>query len=190
MKKDVSKKILICLYLIIGLLVINTIFTISNSTTNSNYRATGGGNGGAVNPDHDVSMMKTLNINEIVALFDTEDTHVVYTGRATCPACVQFIPILQRAQKEFNYTTVFVDGDIQSNRERGALARLRDLLPIDYTMRIEGELETRTFGEWYYQVGYTPTTFIIRDGKMVDGFIGGLSFEDFSQFLEKNGIEK
>jgi len=186
MKKDASKKILVCLYLIIGLLVINTIFTISNSSSNSGSRATGDGNGGEVNSDHDVSMMENLSINQVIGLFDTKDTHVVYIGRATCGACVQFMPILQRAQNEFNYTTVFLDADVQENRDPGAMAKLRDLLTMNYTI----EDETRTFGEFFYEFGYTPTTFIIKDGKMVDGMIGGRDFEGFVQFLEKNGIRR
>jgi len=187
MKKDVSKRMLICLYLIIGLLVVNTIFTISNATGDGNDN---GKKQAEVNPDYDVSMMKSLNIDEVIALFDTKETHVVYIGRAGCPHCVNYLPTLQRAQEEFNYVTIKVVADSPENQDRESHAKLRDLLTMSYTMETHNGTETKTFGEFFYEYGYVPTTFIIKDGKMADGFIGGRDFNDFVSFLEKNGITR
>jgi len=79
-------------------------------------------------------MMKKLNINEVIDLFDTKGTHIVYIGRATCGACVNFLPILQQAQHEFGYVTIYLDADLEENRDPEAMAKLRDLLSMPYNM--------------------------------------------------------
>jgi len=184
MKKDDSQIILICLYVIIVLLLVNTIFTIINTGSKTAEKEQ------EVGPVYDVSMMELLNLNEVVALFDGKGTYVVYIGRSECPHCVNFLPTLQRAQNEFNYVTIKVDADLDENRDPEATAKLRDLLTMEYTMQFEEGPETKTFGEFYYQYGFVPTTFIIKDGKMVDGIIGGLDFKAFAELLEKNGFKK
>jgi len=184
MKKEESKKIFICLYIIIGLLLINTFMLASgNGEKEKNTNTPNTNNPGNNNPEYDVSMMNVVNSSaDIVALFDEKGTHVVYVGRPTCGACVVFLPTLQQAQEAFGYVTVYLDieQDTGSSSDREKLVAKLD---VPYTMRDE----TAPFGYFY---GYTPKVFIIRDGKMIDGVIGAIDFATFSNFLESNGIKR
>ena len=113
MKND--KKILICLYVLIGLLLINTIVLAARDFSkgnNSDVKNTDGDtNQGDNNPDYNVSMFQTLDVSGVLKLFDQNDLKVVYVGRSTCGACIHFLPTLQEAQNKYGYKTVYLDLD-------------------------------------------------------------------------------
>ena len=53
-------------------------------------------------------------------------------------------------------------------------------------MNVNGEDKTDTYGSFY---GYTPAVFLYKDGKMIDGKIGELEYDDFVKWLNDNGIK-
>ena len=59
--------------------------------------------------EYDVSMFTEKTTTEAVESIKKGDTEVVYIGRSTCGYCVKFLPILQQAQKEYGYTTTYID---------------------------------------------------------------------------------
>lgn len=143
----------------------------SNSSTTSEY---------------DVSSFNTLTLSSLLNLFDNKsNTYVVYLGRPTCSACVKFLPTLKSMQNKYNYVTQYLDittVDAQSSD----FEKLMKKLDKEVTLTVNGETKTQEFGDFY---GYTPMTFIIKNGKFKDGIVGAYSEAKFEKFLNDNGIK-
>ena len=119
--------------------------------------------------EYDVSMFNEVDLDEYKEELNKDELNVVYIGRSTCGYCVQFLPILQQAQADYNYTTLYVDTDKISND---------DLTAILDTM----EIDISTFG--------TPTTAILKNGEVIDVQIGYVDYSSFVSMLEENGFTK
>lgn len=171
--KEMLKKLLICAYIIIALLAINTIIMfISNVevTKDSNSAQT---EKTEENTEYDVSMFDAVDTAKTIELFNSEDTQVIYIGRSTCGYCVKFLPVLQQAQKDYGYTTKYLDITTVTEEEQSALlAKDND----------EDFLSTN--------FGSTPMVILVKDGKIVDGWVGYSEYDAFASFLEKNGFKK
>lgn len=122
------------------------------------------------NKEYDVSMFKQIDVDGLKEAFDSEEAKVVYLGRATCGYCVQFLPVLQKAQDEFGYQTLYID--ITTIDEDGA----KEIQGMD------------SFLEENY--GTTPLVIIVKDGKLVKGHVGYAEYDEFAKYLTDNGIEK
>ena len=177
------KKILMCAYIIIALIVINTVILIckGNITTGNNSSTSTEQSSG-----YDVSMMESVDLNTMLNdVFKRKDIQVVYMGRSTCSHCVSFLPTLQKAQNELNYTTVYLDIE-KVDSDSDDFKTFISKLDKKYTMNVNGEDKTDTYGSFY---GYTPAVFLYKDGKMIDGKIGELEYDDFVKWLNDNGIK-
>ena len=122
------------------------------------------------NTEYDVSMFKQIDVDGLKEAFDSEEAKVVYLGRATCGYCVQFLPVIQKAQDEFGYKTLYID--ITTIDEDGA----KEIQGMD------------SFLEENY--GTTPLVIIVKDGKLVKGHVGYAEYDEFAKYLTDNGIEK
>lgn len=172
------EKLVKCAYVIIALLAINTlILLISNIDSNDDKRSTTSPNTTenteSTATDYDVSMMDSVDMDKLIDLFDSKETQVVYLGRATCGYCVQFLPTLQQAQQDYGYTTHYLD--------------ITTVSEDDVSRLLEKDNEDGFLKENY---GATPMVFLVKDGKMVDTWVGYSEYDSFAQFLEKNGFEK
>ena len=136
--------------------------------------------------NYDVSSFKTLDAKGVVDLFsDKKNTYVVYFGRSTCSACVNFLPTLKTMQNKYNYITQYLDittVDAQSDDYN----KLMEKLSAKVKLTVNGTTSEQSFSEYY---GYTPMTFIIKNGKFVDGIVGAYSESKFEEFLNNNGIK-
>ena len=177
------KKILMCAYIIIALIVINTVILIckGNITTGNNSSTST-----EQSSEYDVSMMESVDLNTMLNdVFKRKDIQVVYMGRSTCSHCVSFLPTLQKAQNELNYTTVYLHIE-KVDSDSDDFKTFISKLDKKYTMNVNGEDKTDTYGSFY---GYTPAVFLYKDGKMIDGKIGELEYDDFVKWLNDNGIK-
>ena len=106
--KVIQNKILVCLYIIIGLLCLNTIVLICKG--NISFSADETSTNETTNSEYDVSMMESVDLDTMLNdVFKRKDIQVVYMGRSTCSHCVAFLPTLQKAQNELGYKTVYLD---------------------------------------------------------------------------------
>jgi len=157
-------------FVILGLLIIGLYFNNGSSTKTS----TGSTNSGEAT-DYDVSKMKAVTGEEAVKLFDSKGTHFIYVGRSTCGVCVSLVPELNKVISDLNITLNYAA--MNTKTFRTDFKDLFALLDIETTVnKNEG-----TYGELLEEYGYTPMVFIIKDGKMVDGFVG---------YRDSNTIEK
>lgn len=145
------------------------------------------------NAAYDVSNMNKVNVEEAVSLFNEKGLQVLYIGRENCGVCVQIVPILNKLQKEFNYKTNYFDLNSTSNWQT-EMKPLTELLTFKTTVKTtikdkDGNSKAVTLndtvGKIFLEYGFTPTIAIIKDGKMVDGFIGYKDYDSIKEILKK-----
>ena len=125
------------------------------------------------NDKYDISMFDVINASKVVDLYKSNEIQVIYIGRETCGYCVQFLPILQQAQKDYGYKTKYLDITTVTEEDQKAI------LAKDNSEKF---LKTN--------FGATPMVMLIKNGKLVDGWIGYAEYNSFAGFLEKNGLKK
>lgn len=173
MKDDtkVLNKILTALYVIIGLLLIVTVVNVMTATSSGSTAKTPATTE-ETSGEYDVSMFTEVTEAEVLAKAKSKTLQLVYLGRSNCGYCVQFLPTLQQAQKDYNYTTLYLDitkVDTKSD-EHAKLIALDKYVSENY--------------------GYTPMVLLLKDGKYVDGWVGYAEYKTYAEWLEKNGFEK
>ena len=176
-KISIIALILSIIILIIG---IAPAFSIKKEDTTNNNTTT------EETSNYDVSMFKTLNTKEVVDLFNNKkSTYVVYVGRSTCSACASFLQTLQAMQNKYYYVTQYLDITTVV-KDTDEYNSLMNKLSTEVTISVNGEKTTKKFSEYF---GYTPMTFIIKNGKFADGIVGAYSEAKFEEFLNNNGIK-
>lgn len=160
------KKLQVCVYIIIALLVVNTIALFASLKDTDKVESS---EGTGETYDYDASMFTEINADEYMDALNDEEAKVVYLGRSTCGFCIQFLPTLQQAQKDYGYTTLYVDTDKITNDD---LTKIIGTMGIDIT----------EFG--------TPTTAIVKNGKVIAKQIGYTDYATFTSLLEENGFTK
>lgn len=121
------------------------------------------------NVNYDVSEFETLTTTDTVKKISEGGTQVVYIGRANCGYCVKFIPVLQEAQKDLGYKTIYIDLNEVTVDDQEKL--------VAYDSYVEENF------------GYTPMVLVFKDGKYVDGWVGYTEVEQFKSFLAEAGIK-
>ena len=167
---EILTKIFYILIVIAVILMANLFVNIIKNGSSNNSTTT---DNSEENTEYDVSMFKEKTTTEAVESIQKGGTEIVYIGRSTCGYCVKFLPVLQQAQKEFNYTTTYIDLTKMTSDDQSTLLTLDN-------------------GEKYISenFGYTPMVLIFKEGKLVKGWIGYSEYETFANFLTENGITK
>lgn len=175
MKKEteILSKLLICSYIIIALLAINTIVLIANNSNSSSTTSNEETTEEPENTEYDVSMFDTVDVDKVIKLYKSNKTQVIYLGRSTCGYCVKFLPVLQEAQDAYGYTTNYLDITTVSSDDKDKL--------------LEHDNDENFLSENY---GSTPMVLLVKDGKLKDTWVGYSEYDEFAQFLEKNGFEE
>ena len=187
---DMLNRIVVCLIIIAIILAINTVVLICNGGTSKSEAKPETNNSETTNEStdsgYDVSMMDSISLSDALGLFSDKGSYVIYIGRSDCGACVSYLPALQKAQSDLGYTTKYLN--LYDMDESDAnYSKFIDKLTVKYPMQVNGEEVTKEFGEW---VGYTPMTVVIKNGKMVDGEIGAISYDSLVSMLKEHGFGK
>lgn len=168
----ILNKLLVCAYVIIALLTINTfVLIVSNVDTKKSTASTTTTT--EENEEYDVSMMNTVNVDKVLKLYESKSAQVIYLGRSTCGYCVKFLPALQKAQKEYGYKTNYLDITTVSEEDQAKLLKKDN---------DEGFLAKN--------YGATPMVLVVKNGKLVDTWIGYSEYDSFAKFIEDNGFKK
>lgn len=123
--------------------------------------------------DYDVSMFDELTTTDAINRISDGSKQVVYIGRSTCGYCVKFLPMLQQAQTEYGYKTIYIDLEKMTTDDQNALTALDNS---------EGYIKEN--------YGYTPLVLIFENGKLSKGWVGYSEYNEFAAFLEENGFKK
>ena len=179
-------------FIIMFILIIGLYFKDGGSSNNSTKSSSSSSSSESSSSDYDVSQMKEVDVDDALALFDEEGTHVLYIGRSTCSVCVQFVPVLNEVQEELDFKTNYLDVDAISsiwakNKTDAAeemynqVKRLTDKLDIEAS----ANGETDTLGNLFISKGFTPALVVIKDGKVVEGFFGYRDKDTLTGILEE-----
>lgn len=121
--------------------------------------------------EYDASMFKQVTPDEFVEAFKGSETQVIYIGRPTCSYCAAFLPTLQQAQKDYNYTTLYLNIDEVDSSEISKITGLDEWLNTYY--------------------GTTPLVIVVKDGKIQgEGWVGYAEYDTFAAYLENLGFKK
>jgi predicted bacteriocin transport accessory protein len=168
----ILKKVKDLLYVVIGLLIVSLIIGVIN--TSNIVALSNDGNTTEeeteTNTDYDVSEFTEVDYAGLKAAIAQEGYTVVYMGVASCPNCVNFIPVMKQAQTDYNYTTYYVDMDKITQEEINYIYTLDDYFDEEF--------------------GYTPLIAIFKDGKFVNGRTGYTEYSSYATFLEESGLKK
>lgn len=124
------------------------------------------------NTEYDVSSFKEISYDEFMDKYKDKNKSLIYIGRSTCIHCINFLPILKQAQKEYDYTTYYLDISEITEKQADEIKKLDKFLDKNF--------------------GMTPMVIVVKEGKIVDngGWLGEANYEDFSNYLEKVGYSK
>lgn len=168
-------------FIILGLLIIGLYFKDGKTTTTNPTTNTGGN----TTTEYDVSKMNKVDIKGALALFKDKGTHVLYIGRSTCSVCVNTVPVLNQVQAELNYKTNYLEVEVSKSKPWTDWQKELKELTDKFNIETKVNSEEGTIGELFYDHGYTPTTVIIKNGKVVDGFIGYRNKDVVKELVKK-----
>lgn len=138
--------------------------------------------------EYDVSMMNEVSVSDILEMFDSKKTYVLYVGRKSCSVCIHMLKDLQDAQKQNNYITQYLDIEkVEFNSEEWQ--KLISKLTLQSSQSVKedgsGEKVTETYGYFLDNYGFTPTIIVIKDGKQEAGHIGKFNDTDFNTWIKE-----
>ena len=175
---------LVVIAIIMGVNLLFTMISLTNGGSGSNNSSNSSTSGTQTN-DYDVSDFDALTLTQVLKLFDSKDTSVLYLGRSSCSACVSFLPTLKSVQKDLGFKTKYLDittVDTSSSDYNTFISKLTKEIEVN----ANGTKSTGKISEFY---GYTPMVIIVKDGKAVNASVGALSESNFKKFLSSNGIK-
>jgi len=180
------KRIAILLYIIIGLLTLNTVFVIING---SGTRSSSGSSGETLEEttDYDVSMFESIDEKGFMKTIKSSDTQVIFFGRSSCGYCVEFLPTLRQAQEDLGITTYYVDIEAvdTTSEDYKSMVSMIDAMTEAFNKE-HGYTDDYAY-EYLY--GYTPLVVIAKDGKIVDIQVGYSDYDTYVALLKENGIK-
>lgn len=125
---------------------------------------------------YDISMMKEVEVEDILDMFQSGKTYVLLVGSSDCDVCAGLIPSMAEAQKEHNYITQYLDimkVDFSSSAWQELVKKLDMKSEQTLSDDAKGEKITETYGYFLDNYAMAPTVIIIKGGKQTGGFIGG-----------------
>lgn len=175
---------LVVIAIIMGVNLLFTMISLTNGGSGSN-NSSNSSTSGTQTTDYDVSDFDALTLAQVLKLFDSKDTSVLYLGRSSCSACVSFLPTLKSVQKDLGFKTKYLDittVDTSSSDYNTFISKLTKEIEVN----ANGTKSTGKISDFY---GYTPMVIIVKDGKAVNASVGALSESNFKKFLSSNGIK-
>ncbi len=153
----------------------------SASSTDDNTEVTQPSNSSS---DYDTSKLTLLDKASATELTKSKGIRFVFVGRSGCGVCKAYLPNLNEVIDALDIEVNYMSLDNKNWRTDYA-----DLFTaLDDTTTItdsKGESHTGTYGELLEEFGFTPLTIVLKDGKMVDGFVGSRDVNTTKEFFDK-----
>lgn len=114
-----------------------------------------------------VSTLDEVKVNEVNDLIDKNEDFVLYVGRETCPACVEFVPLMSEIEKNYNIGALYLDS-INTDKDED-LKNFRDKNDIIYVPALliykEGEIYIPKIAESYEELEKILNSYDILSNK-------------------------
>ncbi len=128
----------------------------------------------------DTSMFRVINLEQALDLFETPEPKLLVMSVETCQATVSYVPYLQIAQAKQGYNTYYLElSEIDSKSEE--FKEFQEKLDMEYDFR-------GTKGKFGTFIENTPSTIIIKNKKMVYGYIGSLNTTTLETLTDAYGL--
>ena len=115
--------------------------------------------------------LSEIGMSEFTTLLNGEEASIIYLARPGCTYCQRQEPIVKELISEYNLVFHYLNTDKLTSDE------MQSIFSIDEEL----------FGENGEEFG-TPTTWIVKEGKIVDSLIGLTQKESFEEFLHNNEL--
>lgn len=128
----------------------------------------------------DTSMFQVLTLKETLKLFETDEPKLLVISVSECTATIGYVPYLQIAQAKYGYTTYYLeldDLDYYSKDFQTLLSKL------DMEYRFQNKVD-----KFSAFIGSTPMTVIIKNKKMVHGYIGSMDTDTLYTITKLYGV--
>lgn len=171
------------LIIIAILLFVNTIILIvvnGDGIRNYNASSSSGSGSGAetsndeINTNYDVSAFEKVSAEQLFSKINESGYHVVYIGRSTCGYCTRFLPVLEEAQNNLEFKTLYLD--------------ITEVIDFSANKIIDQDTYDK-LTTYNSNFGATPMVLVFKDGAYVDGTVGYTDLETYVSFLNSVGIK-
>ena len=128
----------------------------------------------------DTSMFQVLTLKGTLKLFETDEPKLLVISVSECTATIGYVPSLQIAQAKYGFTTYYLeldDLDYYSDDFQTLLSKL------DMEYRFQNKVDK--FSKF---IGSTPMTVIIKNKKMVHGYIGSMDTNTLYTITKLYGV--
>lgn len=131
-------------------------------------------------PKVDTSMFRVVTVKEALKLFDEDKANLLVISTSDCSATIKYVPSLQIAQAKDSYHTYYLElDDIDPNSKD-----FKELLKkLDLEYNLKGKVAK--FSEF---MGTTPMNIIIKNKKMVHGYIGSMDTDTLHTIISLYGV--
>lgn len=156
----------------------------------SGNSSTAGGSGDAGSQEetvaYDTSAFKEISPADI-SNESKGKSIVVWVGRQTCGYCAMYAPYIKQAADNYGITAYYIDlaTMINFNVENPYVT---DATAYDTLRSLTGKGEWETFAQ--DNVGGTPLTLIIKDGKVIGGVSGAAAVDKIENVFSTAGLKK
>ncbi len=114
-----------------------------------------------------------IGINEFTTLLNGDTAEIIYIARPGCYYCQQQEPIVKKLISKYELVFHYLNTDELTE------ADMNKIFAVDVEL----------FGKDGSEFG-TPTTLVVKNGKIVDSLVGLTQQTEFESFLTKNGFIK
>lgn len=128
----------------------------------------------------DTSMFRVITVKEALNLFKQDTAHLLVISTSTCAATIKYVPSLQIAQAKYGYNTYYLElDDIDYNSDD-----FQELLKkLDMEYNFNGKVD-----KFSAFIGSTPMNVIIKNKKMVHGYIGSMDTDTLYTITSLYGV--
>ena len=128
----------------------------------------------------DTSMFRVINVKEALKLFKEDNANLLVISTSTCAATIKYVPSLQIAQAKDSYNTYYLELDDVDYKSKDFQELLKKL---DMEYNFNGKVAK--FSEF---IGSTPMNVIIKNKKMVHGYIGTMDTDTLHTITSLYGV--
>ncbi len=137
-----------------------------------------------VDSSYDTSRLTLLDKEKTKALVNSKGTKFLFVGRKGCGICQSILPNLNSVIDKLDIEVNYLSLDVSNWRTE--YADIFDHLAIETTITDStGTVNEGTYGELLNQKGFTPLVIVLKDGEMVDGFVGSRDADTIEEFFSK-----
>lgn len=134
-----------------------------------------------LNPINQISLKE---LNEKIKI---KESFILYVGYKGCSSCENYSPILQRSQTMLGFNAYYInikEINTKSSDWNNFLKKVTTRQKLSVVLDDKKTTIDDTVGNIVKKYGYTPTTFRIEKGNVINAHIGAMSSDQIEEFVK------